>query len=105
MSNAFIYVFHLLAIETLFDSIMLVEVVALDQASQLRLLELLLHLAEREFNCIVLGRVRHDPYPLDLELSHQINRVLSLVSCQIVHHNGDPFAIVDLTELPEETTE
>ena len=84
---------------------MLVEVVALYQASQLCLLESLLHLAERKFNCIVLGRVRHDPYPLDRELAHQINRVLSLVSCQIVHHNGDPLTIIDLTEFPEETTE
>ena len=105
MFYAFFDVLDLLTRKTPCDRITLVKIVALDQASQLSFFENLLNLAERKFDSVILRRVRHDPNPLDCELTHQLNRIFCLVSRQIVHHYGDLLTIIKLMEFFDEATE
>ena len=72
----------------------LVEIFVLDQASKLSRFVNLFDLTEGKFDSIVLRRVRHDPYPLDCKFTHQLNHLLSLVSCQIVHHYSDLLSLI-----------
>ena len=72
------------------------------QALKLELFEPLLDLAKRQLYSIELRTVRDNEYPRDAQLSHLVFDCVRLVRSQIVHHNGQPLARVDLSQSLEE---
>lgn len=65
---------------------------------KLQLFKLQLDLAKGKLDWVVLRRVRHDPDPFEVQLSHQALDILGLVYSEVIHHDHDLLILIDLRE-------